>query len=148
MEISWIISSTSSSAFSTSIILMATAWPVRRSTLENAMSKSHPGWRRQSVATLCTPFQSCHHLSHVRNLAAGTELWNRPMQFCLEYSVSGSTLPPPARTSAAAIAEQLAWILVDLFPRLCGRSVLYPKLFQMIVAGSTSAPFLDLPVAY
>ena len=68
------------------------------------------------------------------------------MQFCLEYSVSGSTLPPPARISAAAIAGQLVSILVDLFPRLCDLSVLYPKLFQVIVAGSTSAPLLDLPV--
>lgn len=34
MEISWMISSTSSSAFSTSIILIATDWPVRLSTLQ------------------------------------------------------------------------------------------------------------------
>jgi hypothetical protein len=34
MAISWIMSSTSSSAFSTSMILMATEWPVRLSTLK------------------------------------------------------------------------------------------------------------------
>ena len=49
------------------------------------------------------------------------------MQFCLEYSVSGSTLPPPARISAAAIVGQLVSTLVGLFRRLCDLSVLYSQ---------------------
>ena len=56
--------------------------------------------------TLCTPFRSYLHLTCVKNVAAGAGIWNIPMQFCLEYSVSGSTLPPPARVSVAGIAAQ------------------------------------------
>ena len=39
------------------------------------------------------------------------------MQFCLEYSVSGSTLPPPARVSVAGIAAQAP----------CGSLYTYPQ---------------------
>lgn len=62
------------------------------------------------------------------------------MQFCLEYNVSGSTLPPPARISAAAIATEFPSILVGLFQRLSTLFCVGHKLFQMVVAGSTSAP--------
>lgn len=37
MAISWMMSSTSSSAFSMSMTLMATAWPVRLSTLSTSL---------------------------------------------------------------------------------------------------------------
>lgn len=42
MAISWIMSSTSSSAFSMSMILMATEWPVRLSTLKGRRRTSQP----------------------------------------------------------------------------------------------------------
>ena len=105
MEISWMMSSTSSSAFSTSMILIATAWPVRLSTLGKHHQHASTAFE-ETHSTLYTPFQSCLHLSYVRDDATDIGLSNRPMQFCLEYSVSGSRLPAPARISAAAIFEQ------------------------------------------
>ena len=57
------ISSTSSSAFSTSIILMATASPVRLSTLCHVVSLVLGKiWGGNVAPTLCRPFQSCLHL--------------------------------------------------------------------------------------
>ena len=83
MEISWIMSSTSSSAFSTSMILMATAWPVRRSTLREDREYASTVFE-ETQPTLYRLFQSCLHLSHVNKAVIDTGLSNRPMQFCLE----------------------------------------------------------------
>src|SRR6266536_3993089 len=63
MEISCMISSTSSSAFSTSITLIATDCPVRLSTLRQVSR----GLKLFSTelgrkSTLCRPCQSCHRL--------------------------------------------------------------------------------------
>lgn len=131
MEISWMMSSTSSSAFSTSMILIATAWPVRLSTLgEHRQHASRA--IEETRSTLCTPFQSYLHLSYVRNIATDTGLSNRPMQFCLEYSVSGSKLPVPARISAASMVEQPPSVLVGLSLRWYTLSVLGPSSFKRV----------------
>ena len=147
MEISWIMSSTSSSAFSTSMILMATAWPVRLSTLGEHHQHASTAFE-ETQSTLYTPFQSCPHLSYVRDIVTDTGLLNRPMQFCLEYSVSGSKLPAPARISAAAMVEQPLSVLVGLSLRMYTLSVLGPSSFKMVVTGSTSAPLSGLCVDF
>ena len=125
MEISWMMSSTSSSAFSTSMILIATAWPVRLSTLGEHHQHASTAFE-ETQSTLYTPSQSCLHLSQVRGFATDTGLPNRPMQFCLEYSVSGSKLPAPARISAASMVEQPLSVPGGLSLRTCNLSVLSP----------------------
>src|SRR3978361_27173 len=62
MDISDMMSSTSSSAFSTSIILMATACPVCRSNLAT-VSASPRQVDRDGYPPLCRPCQNCRHLS-------------------------------------------------------------------------------------
>lgn len=64
MAISWIISSTSSSALSISMTLIATAWPVRLSTLNSLAKFGRCGsyYRRRTLCKLC---RNCHHLRHV-----------------------------------------------------------------------------------
>ena len=131
MEISWMMSSTSSSAFSTSMILIATAWPVRLSTLEEHHQHASTAFK-ETRSTLYTPFRSCLHLSYVRDIATDTGLSNRPMQFCLEYNVSGSKLPAPARISAASMVEQPLSVLVGLSLRTYSLSVLGPSSFKRL----------------
>ena len=76
MAISCMMSSTSSSALSMSITLIATASPVRLSTLVAESSSQrrvgakegerrivgHQGTSRGIMRTLCRPCQNCHHL--------------------------------------------------------------------------------------
>ena len=57
IDISWMMSSTSSSAFSTSMIFMATACPVRRSTLAMLSAKASLGVGDRHAP--CRPSQSC-----------------------------------------------------------------------------------------
>ena len=128
------MSSTSSSAFSTSMILIATAWPVRLSTLGQHHQHASTAFE-ETRSTLYTPFQSCLHLSYVRDIATDTGLSNRPMQFCLEYSVSGSKLPAPARISAASMVEEAPSVLVGLSLRWYTLSVLGPSSFKRLSRG-------------
>ena len=131
MEISWMMSSTSSSAFSTSMILIATAWPVRLSTLGEHHQHASTAFE-ETQFTLYTPFRSCLHLSYVRDIATDSGLSNKPMQFCLEYSVSGSKLPAPARISAAAMVEQPLSVVVGLSLRTYTLSVLSPSSYKRL----------------
>jgi hypothetical protein len=79
MAISWIISSTSSSALSISMTLIATAWPVRLSTLNSLAKFGRCGsyYRRRTLCKLC---RNCHHLRHVSTFTPKCPIWCRTTQ--------------------------------------------------------------------
>lgn len=99
MAISWMMSSTSSSAFSTSMILMATEWPVRLSTLKGRRIAS----QQQSPAI---PFNSDRREKISREKSPA-----RHSRTCKLTTYPLNTLPklpPPASTIALGTTTKTA----------------------------------------
>jgi hypothetical protein len=94
------MSSTSSSAFSTSMTLMATSFPVFLSMLQSVSPPILYAPVRQP--TLCTPFQSCPRLRICQHTVPSSVARALPMHCCFVYSVVGSTEPLKPSPSAMA----------------------------------------------
>jgi hypothetical protein len=123
------MSSTSSSAFSTSMTLMATSLPVFRSILQRVSHLS--SWRFAGRPTLCTPFQSCPRLRICQHAVPSLAARGLPMHCCFVYSVVGSTEPLKPSPSAMAAPSSSGAVSV----RLRARSEVLLRVVGVGVAG-------------